>query len=358
MPSALLVPLRSNGRSLLAGPSIKSVRRRLKFASLYFDQVFLEEGIFDMSAGPGGSSGFVRPPLEGEIPRWQSPASRGAEQRRSFTVSVGRDVVPGVTAGPMTTAISSDASVSWKATLYPFASELPAAADWISFTRTVDPSGHVGRMSDQWRRADESNAALERAIPERFVRNAVIKQANRDLGFGAQYGLAVSMDPLHHQVVAQRFEDDDNWKLFGFAVPILFPRVAEWSWEDIADLRRDPEMSRLRRILREVEEEAAVESAGGDIESAAHHVYERHMAAASGTVDSLGAVVGKTGASIVISGITSAAVLPLHPLQGFAVGTIAGGVVSPIGNARCRVQQRSFKGWVALAQRINEPPQP
>lgn len=129
----------------------------------------------------------------------------------------------------------------------------------------------------------------------------MIKNANRDLGFAAQYGLAVSVDSLHIQVVAQRFEDDDNWKLRGFAVSVLFPQIGERSWEAIADLRRDPHMVRLRGILREVEEEAAAESTTGDLEAAAHHVYERYLAAASGTVDSLGAVVRKTGASILIS---------------------------------------------------------
>ena len=104
--SALLVPVRSNGSALLTGKPVESVRKRLKFASLYFDYVFLETGIFDMSAGPGGSSGFVRPPLDEEIPRWQ-------------------------------------------ATLYPFADELPAGTDWISFTRTLDPAGEIGRMTDR-----------------------------------------------------------------------------------------------------------------------------------------------------------------------------------------------------------------
>lgn len=141
--SALLVPLRSNGSALLTGTPVESVRKRMKFASLYFDHVFLEAGIFDMSAGPGGSSGFVRPPLDGEIPRWQTPGRRGAEQRQPFAVSVGHDQGPGVTPGPMMTAVYSEATISWKATLYPFADELPASTDWISFTRTLDPAGDL-----------------------------------------------------------------------------------------------------------------------------------------------------------------------------------------------------------------------
>jgi hypothetical protein len=351
--SALFVPLRSNASALLTGSPIESVRRRLKFASLYFDYVLLEAAIYDVSAGPGGWFGGTSPPMEGEEPRWQTPRRRGAEQRQDFTISVGREQGPGVTPGPMRPAISSAASISWRATLLPFADELPAGADWIGFVGSHDPVGEIRRISDRWKWADERNVALERAIPERFVRNAVIGHANRDLGSAAQAGVAVSVDPLHNQVVAQRFQDPTTWQAVSFAVPILFPRTGELPWEAIAELRRDPEMIRLRRVLREVEEEAAAESAVGDVEAAAHHAYERHLAAASGRVDGLGTVVRKTGASIIFGGGTGAAMLPLPPLLGFAVGTALGGVGSAIGSLRDRAQQKRVKGWVSLAQRMN-----
>lgn len=257
--------------------------------------------------------------------RWQTPARRRAEQSVPFSIGIGREDVPGVPPPTMQTAIYSDTAISWTATFHPFANEIPADADWVSFTPTHDPNGEMGRVSDRWRWVDESNPALVRAVPERFVRDAVIKNANRDLGFATQYGVAVSMDSLHVQVVAQRFKDDNGWKLRGFAVPVLFPQVGDMPWDAIADLRRHREMLRLRGILREVEQEAAAESVGGDIESAAHHAYERHLANAVGAVDSLGTVVAKTGGSILIGGAFGAATLPLPPLLGFAVGTVASG---------------------------------
>ena len=241
--------------------------------------------------------------------------------------------------------------------LLPFADELPAGADWIRFVGSRDPVGEIRRISDRWKWADERNAALERAIAERFVRNAVIGHVNRDLGFAAQGGAAVSVDPLHNQVVAQRFQDPATWQAVSFAVSILFPRTGELPWEAIAELRRDPEMIRLRRVLREVEEEAAAESAAGDVEAAAHHAYERHLAAASGSVDGLGTVVRKTGASIIFGGGTGAAMLPLPPLLGFAVGTAIGGVGSAVSSLHDRAQQKRVKGWVSLAQRMNQPTQ-
>ena len=344
--------------ALLTGKPVESVRRRLKFASLYFDHIFLEGGTFRMSAGPRGSFGFAEPPKEGEVARWQTPAQRGAEQRQPFTLSMGEEKTPGVLAEKMQVALVSETTIAWTATLEPFACELPADTDWISFTPTGDSAGEMRRISDEWKRLDERNRALEQAIPVRFARSAVIGHASRDLGFAAQYGLAVSVDPLHHQVVAERFRDDQGWRLRGFAVPILFPEIDKWPWEGIASLRRDKDMMRLRGILREVEDEAMAESAAGDIEAAAHHAYERHLAAASEAVDSLGAVVGKTSASIIIGAGTGAATLPLPSIEGFIVGTAVGTGITIVGAARNWIKARRSRGWVSLGQRITELPGP
>lgn len=115
------------------------------------------------------------------------------------------------------------------------------------------------------------------------------------MAVAADHKMAISMDPLHAQVPAQRFNDERGWAMSGFAVPILFPEVRRWPWEAIAKLRRDQYMIRFRAILREVEQEAAAEvAAGGDIEAAAHHSFERHLAGAQETVESIGAVVHNT----------------------------------------------------------------
>jgi len=46
----LLVPLRSNANTLLAGGPVESVRRRLKTASISFDQILLEAGVYRLQA--------------------------------------------------------------------------------------------------------------------------------------------------------------------------------------------------------------------------------------------------------------------------------------------------------------------
>jgi hypothetical protein len=95
--SVLVVPLRSNASTLLAGAPIAAVRRRLKFASLFYDRLFLETGIFRVNAGPHGSSSFIVPPTEGDPPRWQTPAERRAGTGVTFAVAVSPDGRPDAT---------------------------------------------------------------------------------------------------------------------------------------------------------------------------------------------------------------------------------------------------------------------
>lgn len=144
---------------------------------------------------------------------------------------------------------SSETTISWVATLYPFADELPHSANWVEFVRSPDPSGSVKQLADQWTWADQRNSSLERTIPVRFVRDTVIKNVNRDLALAAASGFAAAIDPFHQRVVAQRF-NDDRWNIRGYAVPIIFPAVGDWSWSAIADLRGDPNMARFRAAQR------------------------------------------------------------------------------------------------------------
>ena len=220
--SVLVVPLRSNAHTLLTGAPIASLRRRLKFASLFYDRLLLETGIFRSYAGPAGASSFIVPPTEQDPPRWQTPAERRDGTGVPFAVAVAPHGAPD--AIPRT-VVSSEASISWTATLHPFEHEMPPSTDWVYFVKSLDPEGEVKQLAQQWTCADERNPYLERAIPVRFVRNAVIKSANRDLVLGLASGSAVTVDTFHSQVIAQRFKDDDGWRLRGYGVPILLPMV-------------------------------------------------------------------------------------------------------------------------------------
>lgn len=225
--SLLVVPLRSNASALLAGAPIAAMRRRLKFASLFYDRLLLETGIFRVQAGPRGSSSFIVPPSDNDPPRWQTPAERHAATGVTFAVAVSPESGPD---SPRRTVVQSEAAIAWTATLHPFEDELPPGTDWVEFVTSINPSGEIKQIADRWTWADRHNRALERAVPISFVRETIINSANRDLVLAAAAGISVATDRLHSQVVAQRFNDQEEWRLQGYVIPLIFPQVGELSW--------------------------------------------------------------------------------------------------------------------------------
>jgi hypothetical protein len=351
--STLLVPLRSNASTLLTGRPIAAMRRRLKFASVYHDRLLLEAGILKVQVGPGGGSTIHTMPAEQQTVRWQTPHARHVAEQGRFQLAMGRETAPGVPAETMRTFIDSETSICWVATLDPFGDELPPGADWVDFVRSPNSlPGEVGRLADKWTWADKRNTALTQAMPVQFVRDTVIGHANHDLAGAASEGLVVTIDSVHAQVVVQRFRDEEGWHLRGYIVPIVIPEVGELPWPAIADLRRDGNIERFRAVLREVENEAVAEAAGGDIESAAHHAYERHLAEASGKLEGIGGPARRTVAGFVVgatagfatSGITGSAGI----LAGAALGTVPGAVL----DIRSTIRRRRANGWVGLYQSI------
>ena len=106
---------------------------------------------------------------------------------------------------------------------------------------------------------------------------------------------------LHSQVVAQRFGEEVGWKLRGYSLAFLFPQIGGWTWQEIADLRRDRDMARFRAKLRDIEDEAAAGASGGDLEAAVRHAYERHSAAAVPKLTGVGRAAATIVAGYVIS---------------------------------------------------------
>ena len=159
--SVLVIPLRSNAHTLMAGAPIAAMRRRLKFASLFYDRLLLESGILRVQAGPTGSSSFIVPPSSEDPPRWQTPAERHAATGVPFAIAIAPDNTPGATPR---TVVSSDTAIAWTATLHPFAHELAPGTDWVDFVTTRDPEGQAKQLEQQWTWTDRRNAALASAI--------------------------------------------------------------------------------------------------------------------------------------------------------------------------------------------------
>ena len=170
-PSVIVFPVRSNAKSLVTGSPLASVRRRLKLASVLYDSVLLEGGQAIIQAGPTGGSCMWHPSQPDEEVRWQSPSARSAGQRSSFQILMGAEATPGVPSNKMVPVVSSESSISWWATLEPFRNELPRDCDWVEWVYAPDPQGASRKVYKEWVRLDLRNDALQRALPEQFVRS-------------------------------------------------------------------------------------------------------------------------------------------------------------------------------------------
>ena len=289
-------------------------------------------------------------PSREDLPRpWQTAAERHAATGVPFAIAMTPDKTPGATPHAV---VSSDTTIAWTATLHPFADELAPGTDWVDFVTTRDPEGQAKQFEQQWTWADRSNPALEQAIPVQFVRQTIIDGANHDFALATAAEVAATCDRLHAQVVAQRFNDEQGWKLQGYTVPLLFPQAGELPWTTIAELRRDRNMAWFRAKLREVEAEAMAEAAGGDVEGAARNAYMRDLADASGRLESVASAVGKTVVAIVIGGITGTATMPIPAPWAVVAGATVGAAPTAITSVRNLVKQPRSKGWVAVHQRI------
>jgi hypothetical protein len=111
------VAVRSNAKTLVTGTPIAALRRRLKYASVFQDQLLLESGVLRMEAGEGGSFSSAVPVTADQPARWQTPRQRQLAQQSPFQISIGRELTPGVPAQSMHPVVSSDSAISWTATL-------------------------------------------------------------------------------------------------------------------------------------------------------------------------------------------------------------------------------------------------
>jgi hypothetical protein len=334
---------------MVVGAPAASLRRRLKYASLFFDRILVEDGAVRISAGPTASSCF---PVDLDTP-WQTPNARRVAQAGGFTIGFGQETVPGVPAEVIDFAFSSETTISWIASYQPLVPEL-AGRDWITWVNRAHPDGAAKRLAADWSRLDQRNGALRRAVPIDLVRQTIVSAANTDLAATSLAGVAASVDSLHGQVLQQRLADDSGWRPLAFSVPFLFPNVAHLSWDAIADLRKDRNIARFRALLQEVELSALAEASGGDVEAAAHHVYERNLAAQVEPAGGYGGSARRMAGSIIVSGLASMATMALPAPAAIAAAASLGAAPFAVADIwKVRTRRRS-RAWLSVVNRIGQ----
>jgi hypothetical protein len=335
--SRIYFPLRSNARMLVGGPSIGRIRQRILRAALLHDQVLLEDGRYDIFAGPTGSQALYWPAPPRM--RWQSTRHRSKAQAGQFHIRV--RPTEAADDAPFHTIVYSETELAWQPTLIPFKHELQRSFSWVEF-------GHVGdhpavkREAESMFNPDRDDPVLRELWPGEFVRNLLIGHTNIDLGMGALLDSAVSYDAAHAPVVLGKLRRGEGALALGDRVlSVVFP--GELTWEDVDQLRgsRSAGARRLRdyrAVIREVEEEARQSATAlGDLDEAIEHEYGKRLSAAEGRRVGFG---GKLVIEAIAIGVGEAAgaaaggVPLVGGLAGAAAGLAGGEVADKVARPR------------------------
>jgi hypothetical protein len=105
-------------------------------------------------------------------------------------------------------------------------------------------------------------------------------------------------------------------------------------------------------VLREIEDGAAAEAGGGDLEAAARHAYERHSAAAVPELTGFAKAADTIVAGYVISSGSGLVTFGLKGLVGDLVSAAVGTVPGALVGVREVFRQRRSRGWVTVRNRI------
>ena len=281
-PSTIYFPLASNASALFAGPGVAGVRRRILAAALLHDQVVLEDGLHTTWAGPGGSSSMTA--RGASDLRWQTPVARGRATGSRHYLAMRPDSAPEST--PFHAMISTEADFSWHATFEPFRAELPAsAAKWLAFGH-VEGDRPAKEMVGVWESSDRlgrlrQGGSRPTAARERFAQDAILKAGYLDLAIAATAGSAISIDRRHRLAIEARLTVGDAAPVGGhYALHLLLP--VEFTWDDVADLRRHRALREYRAVMREIEDEAMRTSQSpAELDDHIHREYANRVALAS-----------------------------------------------------------------------------
>jgi hypothetical protein len=350
--SVLFVPLRSNAAQLVAGAPVAAIRRKLKYASLVYDELWLENGTIRIQAGQGGSSTFDT----GEE-AFQTVAERRAGMKGGFQLAVGLESTPGVAApaeSMRTVMASPTATIAWRPTLIPFDVELPVTCDWVRWIDTMR-SSEVSKLASSWSLRDRSNDALLSAVPDSFTRSLIIDHTNFDLARAALNGVPAMQDATHRQVLSARLDSTTTWRPTGFAVPVLAPRVGYLAWSEIAKLRADRAIRYYRGAMHDLEMEALEVCADGeDVERVLNVLLQKRLAKLAEPPRGAGSVLFNGAVSFFVGAGIGAATAGWSGSSaicgGAALGTVFDVGLESVHMARAR----AARSWVSLHQKLSE----
>ena len=239
---------------MVAGSGARALRRRVKTAALLEDLVYLESGVYHVTAGPGGSIPFFTSGVpDGYSRSWPHPRERhGGELNLAMR--------PGnaPASAPFQRVLHGPAVINWRASFVPLMDEVGKDFDWLRLVQVREAPGTEKRSRDLAKQ-DETDPYLIAKWSDQFVRSVVARGVATDLLRGTMPNFVVSTDRLHSNLIRARVRRGQATPALGhYAISVVEPR--ELTWAEVDELRGHRGMREYRAVIRDIEGEAREEA--------------------------------------------------------------------------------------------------
>jgi len=260
--SRMLFPLRT-GVELFSDPSMPAAVSRAKQAAVLYDEVVFETGLYEVSIAETGSSGWWHPP--GGLTDEDLEASRRLQTPGTpFTISLaadGSDRAATFVDSPLVAAYASEYHTGILDELARF------SPDWVKLlTLANNPPASTpeGKLFRRMARRDKRNETLmpnSRRGGDRFKRNWIIENFNRDLVVSSLVGSAFNPTSLFAPMVSRHTHGPPPGLATDgrTALSVAAPNVGALPWEAVAEFRDHAGSGEVRVMLREFDKRAARE---------------------------------------------------------------------------------------------------
>jgi hypothetical protein len=239
--STFFFPLRTNVEYFASPQGYLTLLERIKQASILYDTLIFEDGMYVATVGEMGSFDLRIPPqdvTEEKLNVEFEPT--GGEHFVSWKGQV-------VLSGPVERRFRSE--------FYSVLRDLEAERlPWMKMaTFALSPDGK--RLADRLREEDERNPSI--VLPEagHFLRAKILANLNSDLVLIASLRTAASIDPLYAPILQQKTTSDQRMQPApGFlALQVAMPNFASVPWETIVQLREKPALVEFRKKMTSIE---------------------------------------------------------------------------------------------------------
>lgn len=256
-PTRILFGLQSNVHFFASGKGYVNLGLRLKTMALLYDEIVLEDGVYDATIGPQLS--------------WQTIKSythpdqlKPVRTRKGQTWSLGfaPEASPG---GPLAGPVEymhSTVDKQYRSQFRGVINELaPLNPKWVRVIDFESPAAiqfkrDAAKLAGDWSWNDRS-AGIAPPLDD-YLRTALAEHLLGDLARSTLMGVHLSPDPAHARHLKSKLTSGlvQPARMGGRPLTMLLPELRGASWADIVELRRDSGLETLRSALREADASA------------------------------------------------------------------------------------------------------